>query len=52
MDAKDELGGACGDLGVDLSLSDGCFNILVESQYFEYKLSHYIEKTYEGCFSY
>ena len=34
---------------VDLS---GDFNFLTYAQYYEYKLSHYIDKAFEGCFSY
>lgn len=49
MKSNDHLGGCCGDLEVDLS--DG-YNLLTYAQYYEYKLSHYIDKAFEGCFSY
>ena len=42
----------CGDLEVDLSQTKGCFNILAYAQFMEYKLSHFIDKAFEGCFSY
>lgn len=53
MDVKPDLGGCCGDLEVDLGcLRESWFNLLAYAQYYEYKLSHYIDKAFEGCFSY
>ena len=52
MNQKQELGGVCGDLEVDLSQTKGCFNVLAYAQFMEYKLSHFIDKAFEGCFSY
>ena len=52
MDTQQNLGGCCGDLEVDLDSLDSCFNLLAYAQYYEYKLSHYIDKAFEGCFSY
>ena len=49
MLSNDHLGGCCGDLEVDLK---GGFNLLTYAQDYEYKLSHYIDKAFEGCFSY
>lgn len=51
MWANDDIGGACGDMGVDLKIAKGnC--ILNYAQYMEYLLSHYIDKAFEGFFSY
>lgn len=52
MNNQPNLGGCCGDLEVDLDNLDECFNLLAFAQYYEYKLSHYIDKAFEGCFSY
>ncbi len=43
MWANDYIGGACGDLGIDLKIAKGHF-ILNYAQYMEFKLSHNIEK--------
>jgi chitin synthase len=49
MDTMDKIGGACGDMGIDMSFPK---SPLVYAQYYEYKLSHYLEKTCEGIFKY
>ena len=51
MWANDEIGGACGDIGVDFKKSKAQF-ILTHAQYMEYMLSHYLDKAFEACFSY
>jgi len=51
MWCNDDIGGACGDMGVDLKIAKGHF-LLNYAQYMEYLLSHYIDKAFEGFFSY
>lgn len=52
MDIKPDIGGACGDMDVDLSINEEGKNVLTYAQYYEYKLSHFIDKAFEGCFNY
>ena len=48
MDMRKSIGGACGEIEVEMTK----FSILGAAQFFEYKLSHYLDKTFEGCFGY
>jgi len=52
MDAYPKVGGSCGEIAVDLELLKGRKTIITFAQYYEYKLSHYLDKAFEGCFSY
>ncbi|CDW89133.1 chitin synthase 1 [Stylonychia lemnae] len=48
LDFKQSIGGACGEIEVEMPK----FSILSAAQFYEYKLSHYIDKSFEGCFGY
>ena len=48
MDNDTDLGGACGKIEVERS----DYSFLTAVQFFEYKLSHYLDKTFEGLFNY
>eukprot|EP00347_Sterkiella_histriomuscorum_P019417 403341703 len=48
LDMNVNIGGACGEIEVEMPQ----FTILSAAQYFEYKLSHYIDKSFEGCFGF
>lgn len=48
MDNDPDLGGACGEIEVEKS----DYSFLTAVQFFEYKLSHYLDKTFEGLFNY
>lgn len=51
MCANDDVGGACGDMGVDLEIEKA--NIILKyAQYIEYLLSHNLDKAAESLFSY
>jgi len=52
MESVKNIGGACGDMGVDFSSSSIGNFLLNYSQYKEYQLSHYIDKAFEAFFSY
>jgi hypothetical protein len=43
-----DIGGACGEIEVEAPR----YKVLQSAQFFEYKLSHYIDKTFEGTFGY
>lgn len=52
MDKNKSCGGACGEIQVDLS-DFGCGNYLLGAiQYYEYKVSHFIDKSFEAMFGF
>jgi chitin synthase len=52
MESVKNIGGACGDMGVDLNIKGTGSWLLNYAQYKEYQLSHYIDKAFEAFFSY
>ena len=48
LDYRPTIGGACGEIEVEMK----SFSMLAAAQFYEYKLSHYIDKSFEGCFGY
>jgi len=52
MESVRNIGGACGDMGVDINTKSCGTKFLNYAQYKEYQLSHYIDKAFEAFFSY
>ncbi|CDW79909.1 chitin synthase 1 [Stylonychia lemnae] len=48
LDYGKNIGGACGEIEVEMPQ----FSILSSVQFFEYKISHFLDKSFEGCFGY
>ncbi|CDW86208.1 UNKNOWN [Stylonychia lemnae] len=48
LDYGKNIGGACGEIEVEMPQ----FSVLSCVQFFEYKISHFLDKSFEGCFGY
>lgn len=48
LDSNKHIGGVCGDMDIDLTLDR---SFLAYCQYYEYMISHYIDKCFESLFN-
>ncbi len=52
MESVKNIGGACGDMGIEIKSHSVWSFLLNYAQYKEYQLSHFIDKAFEAFFSY